>query len=352
MPETRAILSDPFLLNFIRENGYAIRVKRLIGDWSARSYVRVFAENGKDTAMLMICRDDRTKAQMKEYVRIANALRQCGFSAPDILAEEREAGLMLVEDLGEFAMDSLVDKKHWLPDYYAEMGEIVRKLREDIPADFYETLPAYEDTAIGKGHVRIMDWYVPLVMGMPLEGSLKVEYNAIWKRLIKDAPAQGQCFTHMDFHPANLVYRLSEKDVKRKIGILDFQNACVGSVAYDTVNLLRDIRRKVPSALQKSVLASVQMGLDFEERESFMHWYKLLSVQYHSRVLGQVYKLAIETQRDDLLIHVPRIKKYLVKELDDPLFAELSSFFSSLGSLFSEETEVEIDASVILADAF
>jgi hypothetical protein len=62
------------------------------------------------------------------------------------------------------------------------------------------------------------------------------------------AQAVPATLTLRDFHVDNLMWRAGQQDLAR-CGLLDFQDAVIGPVAYDLVSLLEDARRDVPEPL-------------------------------------------------------------------------------------------------------
>ena len=73
-------------------------VAPLAGEASSRSYHRLTADSGC-TAVLMDAGPGR-EAETQAFLRIGAWLRAQGLSAPEVLAQDVDAGLLLLEDLG------------------------------------------------------------------------------------------------------------------------------------------------------------------------------------------------------------------------------------------------------------
>src|SRR6056297_3542562 len=85
---------------FIRVAGWAgSAVTPLAGDASNRRYLRL-RKPGGDRAVLMDA-PPGTGEDVRPFLRVARHLAALGFSPPRILAEEADAGLLLLEDLGD-----------------------------------------------------------------------------------------------------------------------------------------------------------------------------------------------------------------------------------------------------------
>ena len=80
------------------------------------------------------------------------------------------------------------------------------------------------------------------------------------------------------------------------LGVIDFQDAMLGSPLYDLGNLLEDMRMQVPQAIQNAAKAK----LTEEERA----WMRILTTQFHCRLAGQII-------RWDIVLDKPHYKRFL-----------------------------------------
>ncbi len=154
----------------------------LLGDASTRAYQRLTLHG--ETAILMISpkRADGPPVRMgKAYSTIAklaesvhpfvgmtNGLRAQGLSAPAIIAQDLDTGLLLIEDLHN---EPVIGDGHPIPERYAEAAALLAALHQrDLPT----VLPVAE----GREHAippdieamlieveLLVDWYVPHVIG-------------------------------------------------------------------------------------------------------------------------------------------------------------------------------------------
>ena len=87
-----------FIDSFIEKAGWHdVRRNPLAGDASFRRYERVSA-NG-DSCVLMDAPPPRE--DVRPFLLLAGHLRNLGYSAPRVLAQDAENGLVLLEDLGD-----------------------------------------------------------------------------------------------------------------------------------------------------------------------------------------------------------------------------------------------------------
>ncbi|MGE5146628.1 MAG: aminoglycoside phosphotransferase, partial [Candidatus Eiseniibacteriota bacterium] len=89
---------DARIATFLKNAGWgAAKRAKLAGDASFRRYERL--AGGPKPAVLMDA--PPPKEDVRPFVAVARRLTSLGFSAPEIYAADVEAGLLLLEDLGD-----------------------------------------------------------------------------------------------------------------------------------------------------------------------------------------------------------------------------------------------------------
>ena len=346
MNSIEKVESSDLVNEFLEKNGVSAQCVQIAGDWAQRQYFRIQKDADK-TAILMKCLDQNNRDQMRPFVTIANHLRKYGFSTPEIYDVDYEQGFMLLEDLGTNDFDTIIkNNAKQNEELYHLAASVLKDVKRLIPDNEVQLLPDFFETAVGRGHIRAVNWYMPMIRSAGNRKGAASDFLKVWEEIESVLPEPEKGFVHIDFHPGNLVLLPSRKG-KAKCGLLDFQGAAYGPAAYDYTNLLKDIRRDVPASIEEDVLQESMAGMGQEQKESFLSWYKFLSIQFHLRIIGQVVKLSLEEGRDDLLSFIPRVSHYLKKELEEPEFAPLKSFFEHEGVYF-DDTIPNIDKKFIL----
>src|SRR5690606_27397117 len=91
----------------------------------------------------------------------------------------------------------------------------------------------------------LLDWYVKWRTGSPPTEALRAEFAAVWNRLIDRLQSAEIGLVQRDYHSPNLIWRAGRKGHDR-LGVIDFQDALIGPVAYDVASLAMDARVTVP----------------------------------------------------------------------------------------------------------
>lgn len=133
-----------------------------------------------------------------------------------------------------------------------------------------------------------------------------------------------------DYHVDNLM-RLPGETGINACGLLDFQDAVYGPMAYDLVSLLEDARRDVDASFANSLKAYYlsQHSPSFDQ-EAFDQEYTLLGAQRATKVIGIFTRLAFRDKKAHCLPHIRRVWAYLEASLAHPYLAPLKEGFEAL----------------------
>lgn len=338
---------------FLAGTAYASAPARYLqGDASTRSYARLVLPDG--SAILMNSprqpdgppiRDGKPYSQLVHlaedvtpFVAIAGALRQCGLSAPAIYGFDLERGFLLLEDLGDRVFGAEIARGQSMAGLWEAALEVLLALaknrpQERLPIDgigFYR-LPVYDPEAMLIEASLLIDWFWAALYGGQAPPDLAAEFEALWRPLLAETAGADQGWVLRDYHSPNLMW-LPEREGIKRVGILDFQDALRGPLAYDLVSLLQDARLDVPEALERDLLARYCADRGAQSQhfssETFLSLYATLGAQRNSKILGIFARLAKRDGKRGYLAHIPRVARYLERDLAHPALAGLRRFYA------------------------
>ncbi|MDH3659052.1 MAG: phosphotransferase [Alphaproteobacteria bacterium] len=309
---------DATLSTFLEVNGQgrALR-KRLAGDASVRRYERLIG--GPVPMVLMDCPPDLL--DVGPFLCIAKWLRRCGFSAPLIFAADEEAGLALMEDLGDDLFNRVLSEGVRSVDeteLYGAAVDVLVVLQALEPPD---DLPAYDDDKMLEEVGRFTRWYASR-----LSERAKADFLDIWRELLPLVRVGPAAFVYVDYHADNLLW-LPEREGLARVGLLDFQDGRLGPPAYDLVSLLEDARRDVPPALAEAMVERYLAARPDLDAEAFRVAYAVLGAQRNCKILGLFSRLAIEDGKTQYLALQDRVRVHLQRDLAHPSLAALATWF-------------------------
>jgi aminoglycoside/choline kinase family phosphotransferase len=296
-------------------------------DGSPRRYTRV-EKNGR-TAIIMECPAGIPGHNLTDFLKIGGWLRGIGLQSPEIYEADEKAGYAIIEDFGDLTFKKAIGQGVPARDLYMLAADVLEVLNKNkCPLD----LPDYYESHVHKGHRRAIDWYVPAVLDRKNPDGLVEEYLAAWEKIEKNVKPAPQTFLHVDFHVQNLM--LLPGAGTDRCGILDFQGAMMGPIPYDWGNLLEDARIHVPADLRTEILK--------RRDEDFLARYRVLTTQFHCRVLGQFIRLAVRDNKPGYLEFIPIVAEYMREALKNPLLAPLKAFFDDIEVDFSAVNHLNV----------
>ncbi len=308
MPERLAELNE-WLASHFGETNFTLEPAS--GDASFRRYFRISLEDGQ-TLIAMDAPPD--KEDCRPFIEIAGRLRPLGIHVPEILAQSRGRGFLLLSDLGErLYLDHLdetsVDRLY---------GDALGALAAMQACANAEALPAYDHALLWKEMELFRHWLVGEHLGLDLDAAEREMLDETFEALIANAQHQPQVFVHRDYHSRNLM--VSDG---RNPGVLDFQDAVAGPVTYDLVSLLRDCyirwpRQRVAEWAKGYFHLALHTGILRQEHErEFPRWFDLMGMQRHLKAAGIFARLFLRDGKDGYLKEIPRTLEYIVEVAPD-----------------------------------
>lgn len=294
----------------------------LDGDASFRRYVRL--HGARDRAMLMDAPPPRE--DVRPFMRIARLLRGLGFSAPEILADDPETGLLLLEDMGDDTYTRVLAGGGDEDALYTLATDVLIALHGRFGDVDAADVPPYDDERLLDEAALLVDWYLPAVRGEPTGEALRRDYLDRWRAAFATARRAPATLVLRDYHVDNLML-LPDRDGPAACGLLDFQDAVIGPASYDLVSLLEDARRDVPACLAGRMIDRYLAAFPALDRESFRASYAVLGAQRSAKIVGIFTRLDRRDGKPVYLHHIPRVWRWLEGDLAHPALSDLRDWF-------------------------
>lgn len=302
-----------------------ITTEPILGDAGLRNYYRI-TDKAK-TYILMDCPPSYCSVQ--PFIDMAIFLKDNKFSAPKIFHQDIKNGFLLLEDFGTINLKNyILANKELSKNTYLLMVDLLVALQQKPLPDKLQTVT--DEDLITELKIFV-DWYVPHTYKKELSKKQLEEFINIWRSILKQKTVHQQSLVLRDYHVENLMYLEKEKSL-RKLGLLDFQDALIGSPIYDLVSLLEDARIDVPrtEALDCAEYFAQKKNLDVE---SVLIDYHILGAQRNCRILGVFARKAMRDNDEGYLQYIPRVLKYLKYDLSHSTLAPLKEWFKKLDEI-------------------
>jgi aminoglycoside/choline kinase family phosphotransferase len=317
---------DAVIEAFLSQNGWAGTKRSLLaGDASFRRYDRIVRAD--ECAVLMDA--PPPEEDVRPFVVMARHLSGLGYSAPGILAADEEAGLLLLEDLGDNTYTQvLANGGDEMALYELAVDVLIDLHKRPSSQSIPPGLPTY-------GNGRLLDeaflapqWAYPAFTGAPASEGVRRAYGDIWLQLFPRIHSEPKTLVLRDYHVDNLLW-LDERSGIKACGLLDFQDAVAGHPAYDLMSLLEDARRDLGPGVKAKMLERYLLAFPKLDRDAFTSVFAILAAQRHAKVIGIFTRLCQRDGKPDYLAHILRVWTLLEAALENPVLDDMKDWFDS-----------------------
>jgi N-acetylmuramate 1-kinase len=282
---------------------------------------------------------------VRRFAAVTAFLRAQGLAAPDIHAADFAHGLLILEDLGDALFTEVIGQGVPEADLYKGAVEVLARLHR-TPAPSFLPVPtiagskagdesplplfAYDDIALVAETDLMLEWFFPLALGRPASDSEVREHRGLWRAALAAIQSDRPVFIHRDYHAQNLFWLPARTGLSR-IGVIDFQDAVAGSIAYDLISLTEDARRDVSPELAETSTAHYldamrMQGMPLDEARLRAEM-AVMAAQRNTKIVGIFARLYARDGKRRYLSYLPRVWSYLERDLAHHLLADLRGWY-------------------------
>ena len=286
------------------DGGGPFRLVTASADASFRRYFRVHRDGTGATQIAMDAPPD--KEDCRPFIKVAALLGEAGLNAPRVLAQDLDQGFLLLTDLGTQTFLDVLDDASAPALFSAATDALVTWQLASRPG----VLPPYDEAVLRREMALFPEWYVGRHLGLSLSESQRQALEGVFAALVASCLSQPRVYVHRDYMPRNLM--VSQPNP----GILDFQDALEGPIAYDVVSLFRDAfiswdeERTLDWTVrywEKARKRGLPVREDFGE---FWREFEWTGLQRHLKVLGIFARLTHRDGKAKYLADTPRFLAY------------------------------------------
>ena len=302
---------------------------KLSGDASFRQFYR------SNKSIVVLCKKEK-KSNLLIYDAINKILIKNKIKAPKLLNQNYKNNLIEIEDLGDISIYyKLKNVKINKLKYYKKIILLLYKLQRIKTKKIKTfnntnyTIPQYSKDKLFKESKLFLDWYVPKVIKKSKQKITKNKLKNIIKILLKKIKNKNRVFVHRDFHVSNIM------EYKKKLAIIDNQDAVFGNQAYDLASLIDDVRLKTSNSLKEKIFKYYLNQDKSINKYDFKNDFDVLSVLRNIKIIGIFTRLSSRDKKNYYLKLIPHAWKLIENRINNnSLFNDLKSF---LKNNFSKE---------------
>ena len=302
--DARLVSLTAWLEALAPQHGFAVdSLRPASADASSRRYFRLDHDGGSLIAMDA----PPTAEDSRPFVRVAELMRSAGVNVPEVLVSDLAQGFLLLTDLGDTTYLGALNQGNAAELFGDAIDTLIRWQRCTVDG----ILPVYDETLLRRELSLFPDWFIARHLQRKLTASQHAVLDQMFTRIVTANLAQPKVFVHRDYMPRNLMVS------KPNPGVLDFQDAVMGPIAYDLVSLFRDAfiswddERVLEWArlyYERARAAGIGVPADFQE---FWRDFEWMGVQRHLKVLGIFARIRYRDGKPHYLEDAPRFIGYL-----------------------------------------
>jgi aminoglycoside/choline kinase family phosphotransferase len=210
----------------------------IAGDASFRKFYRFKSSKGQ---ILVYCNKSK-KSNLVNYVKVNNFLIKNKFLAPKVIKNSINKNYLIIQDLGNVSFKKyILSKKNKFIVFKKILDELIKIQKIKVKKQFSN----YNQQKLKKELSLFFEWYLPEFFNNKKIRKIRNNIERDFLPRLANISKKEKVFVHRDFHLENLIL------FKKKIGIIDSQDAVIGHPAYDLISLVDDVRIKI-SAKDKS----------------------------------------------------------------------------------------------------
>ncbi|MDD2325567.1 MAG: phosphotransferase [Alphaproteobacteria bacterium] len=296
--------------SFLSDNGWEqAKAHYLAADFSSRRFLRLTRETGAPaTCILMASQKDQ---KTEEFVQIAALLRRLGLASPEIYASDVVRGLVLMEDFGDAPVGKMLDAGAVRDVYDTYAVDVLAKLHQGFQQAMLGALksPFYNAALLTDQATLFLDYYFPSVFHRPATARERSGFVEAWHGVLSPLDALPRSLVLRDFMPDNTM-ELPSPILGQPVGLLDFQDAGIGCIAYDLASWCEEVRREDGLSRLEAVVTAYHAKNPAVPLPDLLAAARVYAAQRHTRILGLLVKL----ERDAMIPRVWKTLQLLLKE--------------------------------------
>jgi N-acetylmuramate 1-kinase len=324
----------------------------LDGDASSRRYEKITTETIAAILMDMPQRSDGPPVKngkpysaiahlaegLPAVVAINDQLCAMGYSAPKIYDCDLKTGLALIENLGDRVFGTMMKQGQ---DMHEPMHAATLLLADMATKSWPTTvinrdgstyvMPHYDEQAQLIEVDLLPSWFHSHLYGTPAPAEWHQSFEYEWQKILPLAVQAKPQWVLRDYHSPNLIWIANRKSLKR-IGLIDTQDALLGHAAYDLVSMLQDARVDIAFDLADVLYAEYVRARKLDgifDEAAFATAFAILGAQRATKILGIFARLNKRDSKPQYLKHMPRVSRYLSRNLEHPALVSLKQWFTT-----------------------
>ncbi len=305
----------------IRNKISKYKLEQIKSDASFREYYRVLDKN----LLIMYAPKDKGES-LVNFERINKILSSINLSVSKIYDVDYQNDLLLIEDFGNDIFSKKLNSGNE-KNLYEKAINLLSTIHNH-PDLKVQNLKKYNFEILLHESELFIEWYLEKHLKLNLNNSEKNEFQNIFEKHFNSLTLKHNNLVLRDFHADNLIY-LNDRDGIHQLGLIDYQDALIGSSVYDFVSLIEDVRHPIKNDLKNSLVEmySKLISIDQNELKREISFY---SIQRNLKIIGIFSRLKYRDNKRNYFTMIEVAWSFITSHLKNNEYKDLSNWMNNI----------------------
>ena len=305
----------------IRNKISRYKLEQIKSDASFREYYRVLDKN----LLIMYAPKDRGES-LVNFERVNKILSSINLSVSKIYDADYQNDLLLIEDFGNDIFSKKLNSSNE-KNLYEKAIHLLSTIHNHSDLKV-QNLKKYNFEILLHESELFIEWYLEKHLKLNLNNSEKNEFQNILEKHFNSLTLKQNNLVLRDFHVDNLIY-LNDRDGIHQLGLIDYQDALIGSSVYDFVSLIEDVRHPIKNDLKNSLIEmySKLISVDQNELKREISFY---SIQRNLKIIGIFSRLKYRDEKKNYFPMIEVAWSFITSHLKNNKYKDLSNWMNNI----------------------
>ena len=316
------VINESFLKSFLIKNKINNPdFEKIDSDASFRKYFRI-----KNKNLLIMYAPKNRGESLESFKKINEILSSLNLSVSKIYDVDYQANLMLLEDFGDNIFSKKLNSKNEKY-FYEEAVRLLSYIVNNSNSETIQLKPYSFEVLLNESYLFI-EWYIKKHLCLNVDDFIKEEFSKILREIFNSLNIQQSTLVLRDFHVDNLFY-LEKRAGLNQIGLIDYQDALLGSRVYDLTSLIEDVRRPITMDLKISLIKqfSKSIAVEMNKLENEISFY---SIQRNLKIIGIFSRLKYRDNKENYIPLIKNSWNFINQHLEKPQYTKLKKWMDNI----------------------
>ncbi len=266
---------------------------------------------------------------VSKFSEIARILHSFNLSAPKIIDVNNKEGFILLEDFGDKVFSKHMNKENKKNLYKKAIDVLIDiKIKSHQNKSYLSKLKTYNFEELYRESILFIEWFIEKKLEMQISNKKRDEFYQILQQAFLNIKSQNDTLVLRDYHVDNLILK-DHKEPLKQVGLIDFQDALLGSSFYDLASLLEDVRMPL-NENEKEELIKYYIKMTNENYDMVLREINFFSLQRNLKILGIFSRLSIRDGKEGYLKYFPVTFNFIKSNLKSSLFFDMKKWIEEL----------------------